>query len=321
MSIGCVMMKVMAHLNCCQKVQSSGRHVTIGIKEEKPTYTKHDMLFKQLIQNFFDAFLELFFPNIYKRINLKTIEFLSEEMFTDIVNGTTRRLDIVVQAKLNKEDTLIIIHIEPQSYEQRNFNERMFQYYSFLYNEHRLPIIPIAVFSYDENWDEDEFSLEIMNVGLVKFRYLTLHLRKMDWRKFIRADNPVAAALLSKMGYTEEERVQVKIEFLRMLIRLNVNSADQRLLYGFFESYLKLNETEEERFMAEARKFEEAEEILEIPISYEEKGKEIGRKEGRLKEKIDVAQALIKEGVSKDIIMKTTKLSLTEIERLEQKTK
>lgn len=143
----------------------------------------------------------------------------------------------------------------------------------------------------------------------------------MDWRKFIRADNPVAAALLSKMGYTEEERVQVKIEFLHMLIRLKVNSADQRLLYGFFESYLKLNETEEERFMAEARKFEEAEEILEIPISYEEKGKEIGRKEGRLKEKIDVAQGLIKEGVSKDIIMKTTKLSLTEIERLEQKMK
>src|SRR5690625_2631292 len=123
--IGCVMMNVMAHLNCYQKVQSAGRHVTIGIKEEKPTYTKHDMLFKQLIQNFFDSFLELFFPNIYKRINLKTIEFLSEEMFTDIVNGTTRRLDIVVQAKLNKEETLIIIHIEPQSYEQRNFNERM----------------------------------------------------------------------------------------------------------------------------------------------------------------------------------------------------
>src|SRR5699024_1282364 len=175
--------------------------------------------------------------------------------------------------------------------------------------------------SYDENWDEDEFSLEIMNVGLVKFRYLTLHLRKRNWRKFIRTDNPVAAALLSKMGYTEEERVQVKIEFLRMLIRLKVNSADQRLLYGFFESYLQLNETEEERFIAEARKLEDAEEILEIAISYEEKGKEIGRKEGRLKEKIDVAQGLIKQGVSKDIIMKTTKLSLTEIERLEQKTK
>src|SRR5699024_12803554 len=124
------------------------------------------------------------------------------------------------------------------------------------------------------------FSLDIMNVGFVKFRYLTLHLRKMDWRKFIRADNPVAAALLSKMGYTEEERVQVKIEFLRMLIRLKVNSADQRLLYGFFASYLKLNETEEERYMAEARKFEEAEAIVYIRISYEGKGKEIGRKEG-----------------------------------------
>src|SRR5690625_1120920 len=199
----------------------------------------------------------------------------------------------------------------------------MFQYYCFLYNEYRQPIIPIAIFSYHENWDENEFSMEIMDVGLVKFRYLTLHLRSIYWRDFIKTDNPVAGALLSKMGYSTEDRVQIKIEFLRMLVRLQVNDAEQRLLYGFFESYLKLDEKEEERFIMEARKFEEAKEILEIPISYEERGKKIGReegrKEGKIEGKIEVAWELLKEGVSKEIIMKTTKLGLDELEELEQK--
>lgn len=54
---------------------------------------------------------------------------------------------------------------------------------------------------------------------------MQLHLIKKNWRTFIRRDNPAAAAMLSKMGYTEEERVQVKLEFLRMLKRMELNPA------------------------------------------------------------------------------------------------
>lgn len=195
----------------------------------------------------------------------------------------------------------------------------MFQYYSFLYTEHRIPIIPIAVFSYDESWNEDEFSLEVMGAGLLNFRYLTLHLRSMQWRDFIRKDNPVVAALLSKMGYSSEQRVQIKIEFLRMLIRLQVNPAEQRLLYGFFETYLQLTEEEEVRFMRETSEIKDAEKILEIPISYEERGKKIGREEGKEEGKEEVAQKLLREGVSKKIIMRATELSIEKIEELERR--
>jgi hypothetical protein len=47
-----------------------------------------------------------------------------------------------------------------------------------------------------------------------------LELRKMDWRDYIYSNNPVAAALISKMGYTDKERVRVKKEFLRMLVKM-----------------------------------------------------------------------------------------------------
>src|SRR5690625_3520757 len=50
-------------------------------------------------------FLEAFFPDVYKEIDFQTVTFLSEELYTDIVAGETRRLDIVVQAMVKGENT------------------------------------------------------------------------------------------------------------------------------------------------------------------------------------------------------------------------
>lgn len=139
---------------------------------------------------------------------------------------------------------------------------------------------------------------------------MTLHLQKKNWRDFIRSDNPVSAALLSAMGYKEEEKIQVKKEFLRMMTRMELDPAKQRLIYSFFETYLTLSKEEEEELMAEIGKFMDVEEIMELPISYEEKGKELGKKE--------VAIEMLKEGSSLEFISKVTKLSRKEIGKLKK---
>ncbi|MEI3612465.1 transposase [Pseudogracilibacillus sp. SO30301A] len=264
--------------------------------------------------------MEAFFPYIYEQIDVESVSSLSGEVFTDVIKGSSRRLDIVVETKLKDTGAIIIIHIEPQSSVQQDFHRRMFQYYSFLYNEYQKPIIPIVVFSYEENWEKNDFSINVLDTTYLYFRYHTLHLKKMNWREYLRKDNPVVAALLSKMGFKDEERVQVKVEFMRMLWRLQLNEADQRLIYGFFEAYLTLTEEEEERFVKLVREFDEAEEIFNLPISYEEKGREKGRREG-LKEGLEkgrkeVALEMLKEEVSIEIIKRTTKLTMEEIEKL-----
>src|SRR5690625_51040 len=113
-------------------VTNSGLNFHI-IKEKSPSYTKHDLLFKQLIRHFLKDFLKAFFPEIYKEIDLYSINLKSGEVFTDIVKGSSRRLDIVVQTKLKGTEALIIVHVEPQSSVERDINERMFQYYGFLF--------------------------------------------------------------------------------------------------------------------------------------------------------------------------------------------
>ena len=49
--------------------------------------------------------------------------------------------------------------------------------------------------------------------------------------------NPVAAALMSKMGYSEKEKVEVKKEFLKMLVRMELNPAQSRFIDAFFETF------------------------------------------------------------------------------------
>jgi hypothetical protein len=35
----------------------------------------------------------------------------------------------------------------------------------------------------------------------MQFRYYKIELKKLNWREYIKVSNPVAAALLSKMGF------------------------------------------------------------------------------------------------------------------------
>lgn len=253
------------------------------VMEEKQGYTDHDRLFKQLIQTFFREFMEAFFPQIYESIHFSIVSFREQEVFTDIIIGEKCRIDILAEVEWNKESQIILVHIELQASYQKEFHERMFIYCSRLYEKHRKPILPIAVFSYTDKKEVPAmFTMNVPSLEVLKFQYLQLHLVTKNWRAFIKKDNPAAAALLSKMGYTKNERVQVKVEFLRMVSRLELNPAKTELIYGFFETYLKLNEREEEQVRDEIEQLpeEEANRVFRLPNSYFEKGVEKGRKEG-----------------------------------------
>lgn len=153
---------------------------------------------------------------------------------------------------------------------------------------------------------------------VLDFRFLTVELSKLPWRTYIRHDNPVAAAMLSKMGYNEEEKVEVKKEFLRMLTRLELDEARQRLLFGFFETYLRLSEEEEVRLRDEVKTMEEKEaaKVMELIVSYEQKGMEKGIEKGMEKAKLDVAKRMLAKGFDADTIHELTGLPLETIEQL-----
>lgn len=309
-------------------MEIQGSNVTIQlpklltVREEKPSYIQHDLLFKRLIETFFSEFIEAFFPELYHEIDFSSMKHLSEEMVPSIYDGNKKALDIVVEVKWKKTDTIIVVHVEPQSYQQADFNKRMFHYFSLLYRKVDKPVLPIAVFSYDEAWEKDKFKLTIGHLNVLTFNYLALHLGKMNWRQFVQKENPVSAALLSKMGYNKRERIKVKIEFFRILTKLKIDLEKRDILIDFFQTYLQLSEREEEILMEEVNKLEDAERILEITNPYVERGKRIGRAEGhaegRAELQKEVAVEMLKEGSSIEFVAKITKLDQAEIKRLKK---
>ncbi|KJE28590.1 hypothetical protein LG52_2846 [Geobacillus kaustophilus] len=285
------------------------------------TRIDHDRLFKELLSTFFEEFVLLFFPRVYEHVDFHHLSFLSEEVLTDVTAGEKHRVDLLVETKLKGEDGLIIVHIEHQSYIQPTFSERMFIYFSRLFQKHRRRILPIAIFSYDATRGEpSSFTVEFPFLTVLDFRFLTIELRKLPWREYIRQDNPVAAALLSKMGYNEDERIEVKKEFLRMLIRLELDEAKQRLLFGFFETYLRLSEEEEIRLRNEVNTMEEKEaaKVMELIVSYEQRGMVKGMEKGMEKAKMDVAKRMLAKGYDADTIHELTGLPLEKIEQMKK---
>lgn len=278
----------------------------------------HDRLFKELLETFFAEFMKLFFTEASRDIDFSHLKFMQQEIFTDVTVGERHEVDIIVETRLKEDPGLIMVHVEPQSYVQKDFNERMFIYFSRLYEKYRRKIVPIAVFSYDQTRDEpDSFELGFPFLTVLNFNFYKLELKKLHWREYIYSDNPVAAALLSKMGFSPEEKVQVKIEFMRMLARMKLDPARMVLLGGFFETYLKLSRREEEEFYRELGKMDrkEVDTIMQITTSWHEKGRAEGRAEGQTQLVLRQLKKLFGE-VPADVEEKIKAMGAERIERL-----
>ncbi|HCJ78641.1 MAG TPA: transposase, partial [Desulfotomaculum sp.] len=99
----------------------------------KKNQIDHDQLFKELLETFFVEFMQLFFPEAYQAIDFTHLKFLQQEVFTDVTAKEKHIVDILVETRVKEEPGLILVHVEPQAYVQKDFNERMFIYFSRLY--------------------------------------------------------------------------------------------------------------------------------------------------------------------------------------------
>ncbi|HKV37566.1 MAG TPA: hypothetical protein VJX67_00025 [Blastocatellia bacterium] len=84
---------------------------------------------------------------------------------------------------------------------------------------------------------------------VLDFCYEAIQLDRLDWRDYVRRENPVASALMAKMDIAPEDRSRVKFECLGLLTSLSqsvpLNKAKMQVILGFVDSYLRLDPEEE----------------------------------------------------------------------------
>jgi hypothetical protein len=198
----------------------------------------HDQIIKVLIQVFFREFMELFFPEEARLIDFSRVEFLREEYFTDLPRGKRRLLDLVVKVGLLAGgEKFVLVHVEFEaSRKERQFPLAMYLRHCQLFLRHRTPIIPIAMFTDDAVWKTpvpDFFELNLSGKTYVRFEYHLIKLKHLDYRRFLKSQNPLAYALMAKMNYNRRERVRLKADFLRWILGSGVDAARRSLLVEF----------------------------------------------------------------------------------------
>jgi hypothetical protein len=244
----------------------------------------HDRLFKELLTTFFAEFVELFLPGLSQYIDRESITFLDKELFTDVPGGAAHRADLVARARCRGEESFLLIHLEHQAQSQAEFSRRMFGYFAALHARHRLPVYPIALFSHGALQPEpDEYRVGFPDLEVLRFRYHVIQLGRLHWRDYARRSNPVASALMARMGMRAEERPRVKLECLRLLVTLRLDPARMRLISSFIDTYLRLSAEEALQFRSQAATLlgeDEKASVMELTTSWKEEGIEIGRGQG-----------------------------------------
>ncbi|EBK2060025.1 hypothetical protein AAL85_24850 [Salmonella enterica subsp. enterica serovar Typhi] len=144
--------------------------------------------------------------------------------------------------------------------------------------------------------------MSIPGEDILQFRFLKVELINQPWRKFIDSNNPVAAALLAKMGYNKGEERELHFSYLRMLLKLS-----QRMLQELAKQYVKESETIMEFMPSWMRQ------------GYEkglEEGMEKGIAQGTLIERQHVARRLLSRGFSPKEVADTLQIPIEEINKI-----
>lgn len=241
----------------------------------------HDRLFKELLSTFFIEFIKLFFPDVINYLEPDSVTFLDKEVFTDVTAGERYEADLLVQAQFQGQSSYFLIHVENQSYNQADFNKRMFRYFARLHEKYDLPIYPVVVLSYTQPQKEAESSYQLLfpNFQVLEFNYRVVQLNQLNWRDYLNQRNPIASALMAKMQIAPEDRPKVKAECLRLLVTLRLDPAKMQLISGFIDTYLNLSESEEQTFRDEIGtiELEEKEEVMQIVTSWMRTGIQQGQ--------------------------------------------
>jgi len=235
-------------------------------------------------------FLKLFYPQVERRLDFHNIEFLDKEVFTDLHDGSRREADVV--AKLRTRDgkpELVLIHIEVQARTEPDVNERMFEYYSLLRSRYRLPIFPIVVYLRRgrKGLAIEEYREKLFDTEILRFRYESIRLARLDAEEYLERGGPVGAALAALMNRSARSRSR-NLESLRVSMLWNVvesalDEARQFLLIDLIETYFPLSPKQMESYRRlvsrkEYRKVQDVE--LTWAEKLEEKGLQKGREEG-----------------------------------------
>jgi hypothetical protein len=196
-----------------------------------------------------------------------------------------RTVDKLIEVHQRSGDpSWVLVHIEVQSQEQREFEERMFDYHARIWLQHRRQIVSLAVLGDERpSWRPREFGYKLWGCDLrLRFPTAKLHNYRARMAELEASRNPFATIVLAHLWAQDTRRdpparAHVKLMLTRRLYRLGYTRAQIIQLYHFIDWLLQLPADLEAQTLQQIKAIEE-----EGQMNYVSYAERVGMIEGRI---------------------------------------
>ena len=271
--------------------------------------TDTDSPWKEILEHYFEPFMSLFFLEAHGEIDWERgYEFLYKELqqITREAEIGKRTVDKLVKVWLKDgKEAWVLVHMEVQSREDLEFEERMFVYHYRIFDRYRRQVVSLAVLADEkESWRPAEFSYGRWGCEM-QFRFPVIKLldfRKDTGRLQAAKGNPFAvvvdAHLLAMATRRDaDSRLQSKFQLIKRLYMEGYRKQEIVDLFRFIDWIMDLPEGHERLFWKELAKYEEGKKMTYV-TSVERIGMEKGIRQGIRQGMLKEAREMVQEAIS-----------------------
>ena len=213
--------------------------------------TDYDSPWKDLVEKYFQQFMEFFFPEIAIRIDWrKKYEFLDKEFQKIAVQGVTGRRyadKLVKVSELSGAEAWVLVHLEIQGQEDSDLARRMLVYHYRIFDRYQKRIASLALLA-DKNkeWRPQEYFHELWGCEL-NFRFPMVKL--LDFAGKVEdlenSHNPFAIAAFAHLKTMETvgndaKRLEFKAYAARALYKAKFDRQTILELFRFLDWIMTL---------------------------------------------------------------------------------
>ena len=255
----------------------------------------YDQTWKEAIGQYFESFLQFFYPKIYEQIDWsKTPISLDKELEQITASSQTKKryADKLFQVwLLNNEIIWILIHIEVQSQYDKQFPQRMFIYNYRSFDLFNKPVISLAILGdEDAKWRPNSYKYGIGD-SEVSMKFSIVKLLDYQWEELAASNNLFAIIVMAhlKTKVTTKDltqREQWKWNLVRPLYQKGLTKVDIINLVKFIDRMMTLPPPLQTEFQT---KLDDYEKELNMPFlstieeNAQEKGAKITRQDDIIK--------------------------------------
>jgi hypothetical protein len=232
----------------------------------------YDGAWKEGVEQYFEAFLAFFFPEIQAEIDWERgYDFLDQELQQLIRESEIGKqfVDKLIKVWLKDgKETWLLIHLEIQSQVDPNFPKRMFSYHYRIFDRYNQEVVSLAILGDNQaNWRPQEYSYGRWGCRLsLQFPIVKLLDYESRWSELEQSDSPFAVLVMAHLrtqATTQDlaGRLQWKLSLIKRMYELGYSRDKIQQIFRLLDRLMTLPPELDLNFKTELDRFEAEQEM------------------------------------------------------------